>query len=696
MERVKQKYQESPGQALVEFALVLGALLMMIFLIIESARILWSWTTVQNAAREGARYAITGRFEGPDCVVDFGEAKFRQDGGRNVCTDLRVASIIARSHDSLSGLPLNEVSTFFADEYYYNIEVWGANQSGQLVYDFAGTPNNPVIVRVTYQVPIITPFFRPIRESIPVFGQEVLTNESFGSLGNSTGQALPPDLPSLPTPGVTPSPSPTPTASDTPTRGPTETPSATPSQTPIPRCDVQFEGYVVNTQNFAQVTGDLNTTVQIYNLSRNPSFPIGAGQMQDRDGHACDGFIIITGMDGQYDVNDVLAAVSSDGSTDTIIVLGATPTNTPIPTDTPVPTNTSTPTATPTSSPTPSGPYLQLLPACGTPHEPDNEVQFSVLGFNWPINDSIVLLWQGVPQLTLQVGQHTGSFSYRWTFDNLADGNYLVMARSGSGVYIDTETFEVPCDNEPTPTPIPNPTDTPSPADLIVVGPPRMVSTPPIVGYTPVQFSLTISNDGDLDIDRQFFVDVYIDPAVVMSQTIPLTQSYGYAAVSNLAGNTSRVITITSSIGFPNPPRTTHSVYGMVDSVQQIPEIQEENNISTPLPIANTTPGIPPTATATPGGNQIISGGAFIFQEGIRAQYRALIKVIDDSTSQTIATTLSNAIGFYQFDGIPAPTSTYSVSACVNIDGNDWYGVALGVIPPSTSTHIIMFQRPCP
>ncbi|HUM69989.1 MAG TPA: pilus assembly protein, partial [Chloroflexota bacterium] len=70
MNHFKQKLHHSPGQALVEFALVIVAVLMMIFLIIESARILWAWNTVQNAARIGARYAITGSWEGPECVVD--------------------------------------------------------------------------------------------------------------------------------------------------------------------------------------------------------------------------------------------------------------------------------------------------------------------------------------------------------------------------------------------------------------------------------------------------------------------------------------------------------------------------------------------------------------------------------------------------------------------------------------------------
>lgn len=68
---IKKHPNATKGQALVEFALIIVVLLMVIFLIIEAARIMWAWGTVQNAAREGARYAITGRADRPDCATEF-------------------------------------------------------------------------------------------------------------------------------------------------------------------------------------------------------------------------------------------------------------------------------------------------------------------------------------------------------------------------------------------------------------------------------------------------------------------------------------------------------------------------------------------------------------------------------------------------------------------------------------------------
>jgi Flp pilus assembly protein TadG len=50
---------ESNGQALVEFAMTTIVLLALVFGVIEIARVMLCYTTVANAARIGARYAIT-------------------------------------------------------------------------------------------------------------------------------------------------------------------------------------------------------------------------------------------------------------------------------------------------------------------------------------------------------------------------------------------------------------------------------------------------------------------------------------------------------------------------------------------------------------------------------------------------------------------------------------------------------------
>jgi Flp pilus assembly protein TadG len=59
--RGKAKGLRERGQTIVEFSLVALAFFMLMFGILDGARMFQSWITVQHAARSGARYAITGR-----------------------------------------------------------------------------------------------------------------------------------------------------------------------------------------------------------------------------------------------------------------------------------------------------------------------------------------------------------------------------------------------------------------------------------------------------------------------------------------------------------------------------------------------------------------------------------------------------------------------------------------------------------
>ncbi|RMG95496.1 MAG: hypothetical protein D6706_11915, partial [Chloroflexi bacterium] len=348
-----------------------------------------------------------------------------------------------------------------------------------------------------------------------------------------------------------------------------------------------------------------------------------------------------------------------------------------------------TPTITPT--PTPSNPYLVLIPDCAT----GPTVQFNVIGVNWPTNEEIVLYWDVLGNLVSRISAgHSGSFSQSWTRNNVTDGDHSVIAVA-SGGYQFTATFTVPCDDAtPLPTTTATPTPTPAPADLIVVGPPELVSTPPIVAYQPVTFRVTISNTGDVDINNQFFVDLYFDPTTIFSTTIPIAQSSGYVAVSSLAGKTSRVLTITSQIGFQNQP-TNHMVYGMVDSIEEIVEPIESNNISTPFSIDYVTPANTPTPTPTPigGGIDTISGVVRSLNVEWLPQFRAIVSLIDESTSTVVATTLTDQNGFYQFNNLPA--GTYSVTACVTIDNQTHFGIRTGLTPPNPYGDIFMLPGPC-
>ena len=75
------------GQGMVEFALMLPIVLLMIYGLMEMARLMQAYLTIQHAAREGARYAITGQ------------------STTGVVAD-RPSSIVSKTRDAATGLQI--------------------------------------------------------------------------------------------------------------------------------------------------------------------------------------------------------------------------------------------------------------------------------------------------------------------------------------------------------------------------------------------------------------------------------------------------------------------------------------------------------------------------------------------------------------------------------------------------------------
>ena len=61
MRRLSGRSDRRRGQALVEFALVLPVFLLIVFGIIDGGRLIFTYNTVSNAARNGARVAIVNQ-----------------------------------------------------------------------------------------------------------------------------------------------------------------------------------------------------------------------------------------------------------------------------------------------------------------------------------------------------------------------------------------------------------------------------------------------------------------------------------------------------------------------------------------------------------------------------------------------------------------------------------------------------------
>ncbi len=151
--------QEERGQALVEFALVAMVFFLLVFGIIDFARFFQSWVTVQHAAREGARYGVTGR---TDC---------------DIASDDRLACIeyVAKeSTNGLSGAPDNVTVSVRSWDY--------PGYADPPTGDSAGEQCDAFEVGVEYDFKFAAPIIANVLGAIeiPIQGRERMVNEPFG------------------------------------------------------------------------------------------------------------------------------------------------------------------------------------------------------------------------------------------------------------------------------------------------------------------------------------------------------------------------------------------------------------------------------------------------------------------------------------------------------------------------------------
>jgi hypothetical protein len=159
------------AQGLVEFALILPVILITIFVLVELARVLHAWLSIENGARAGIRYAVTAEYNPDYCPASVCATEGEE-------FEARVASI----HDAAWAGSSSIVRVGFGeadpDEVsYFNVVVCDPEKLVAPASTFdsytcesdvtssgedPGAPGQPVVVVVEFNHPLLTPLLTSV------------------------------------------------------------------------------------------------------------------------------------------------------------------------------------------------------------------------------------------------------------------------------------------------------------------------------------------------------------------------------------------------------------------------------------------------------------------------------------------------------------------------------------------------------
>lgn len=205
------------GQSMAEFAVALPVLLFIILGFIEAARWFQAYLAVQYAAREAARYAVSGQpprlsIDGPNSCQDVGHPEtsipYPQidddtlegtpptpawvDEYRQCREDWIIH--VAR-HIVITGLLVDPSLNDWADvtkPYFLGISVRGSPEFGEIPVEHnPGVARTPVEITIIYNHPVANPFFAAMLPTIRLIGRAQMVNEPWeGGLAEK-----PPEMP---------------------------------------------------------------------------------------------------------------------------------------------------------------------------------------------------------------------------------------------------------------------------------------------------------------------------------------------------------------------------------------------------------------------------------------------------------------------------------------------------------------------
>lgn len=195
------------GQSLVEFAVVLPFVLIVLLGLFEAARWFQAYLAVQYAAREAARFAVTGQ---PPMLISDGEGSCQELGipvtGApydlpNQYQQCRV-DYIKQVGINLAklGVIVDLNQTDVTKPRFLGVYVRGAPSYGASpVTDHPGVARGRIEIRVVYNHPVTNPFLAALLPTIRIIGTAEMINEPWVGGGPEVpAEFVPPDpLPAL-------------------------------------------------------------------------------------------------------------------------------------------------------------------------------------------------------------------------------------------------------------------------------------------------------------------------------------------------------------------------------------------------------------------------------------------------------------------------------------------------------------------
>ena len=147
------------GQTLAEFAMLMPIITLVIFGLVDMSRAMQAYVTIQEAARDGTRYAVTGRIDCNGPAVQ----------NRANC----IEAAVENRTDHLANTDSITVSTR-----YWNFPAYADPPTEGA----AGDQCDAVEVEVHYTYEPITPVFRQlVSNSVGMSAKERLVNEPYGT-----------------------------------------------------------------------------------------------------------------------------------------------------------------------------------------------------------------------------------------------------------------------------------------------------------------------------------------------------------------------------------------------------------------------------------------------------------------------------------------------------------------------------------